>query len=63
MYKGSLKGLYKGLEFPKIRGTLFWGPFNKDPSILGIILGSPICGNSHTCSPMRVNLRITVILR
>ena len=20
------KGLYKGLEFPKIRGTLFWGP-------------------------------------
>ena len=22
-YKGSVKGLYKGLEFPKIRGTWF----------------------------------------
>ena len=20
-------------EFPKIRGTLFWGPYNKDPTI------------------------------
>ena len=20
-------------EFPKIRGTLFWGPYNKDPII------------------------------
>ena len=19
-------------EFPKIRGTLFWGPYNKDPT-------------------------------
>ena len=32
-YKGSFKGLYKGLGFPKIRGTLFWGPYNKDPTI------------------------------
>ena len=24
-YKGSFKGLYKGLEFPKITGTVFWG--------------------------------------
>ena len=24
-YKGSFKGRYKGLEFRKIRGTLFWG--------------------------------------
>ena len=22
-----------GWEFPKIRGTLFWGPYNKDPTI------------------------------
>ena len=29
-------------EFPKIRGTIFWGPYNKDP-----ILGSPIFGNSQ----------------
>ena len=24
-------------EFPKIRGTLFWGLFNKDPTIWGTI--------------------------
>ena len=34
-------------EFPKIRGTLFRGPYNKDPTIEGTILGSPIFGNSH----------------
>ena len=33
-------------EFPKIRVTLFWGPYNKDPAIPGTILGSPIFGNS-----------------
>ena len=22
-----------GWEFPKIGGTLFWGPYNKDPTI------------------------------
>ena len=29
-------GAYYGLvfwEFPKIRGTLFWGPYNRDPNI------------------------------
>ena len=20
-------------EFPKLRGTLFWGPYNKDPTM------------------------------
>ena len=25
--------LYTNWEFPKIRGTLFWGPYNKDPTI------------------------------
>ena len=36
-------------KLPKIRGTSFWGPynFNKDPTIYGTILGSPIFGNSH----------------
>ena len=34
-----LKGSYKGSigfrvwEFPKIRGTLCWGPYSKDPTI------------------------------
>ena len=34
-------------EFPKIRATLFWGPYNEDPTIWGTILGSPIFGSSH----------------
>ena len=30
------------------RATLFWGPYNKDPTIYkGPISGSPILGNSH----------------
>ena len=24
-------------EFPKIRGTLFWGPYNKDPTIYRVL--------------------------
>ena len=31
-------------EFPKIRGTFSEGPYNKDYSILGSILGSPYSG-------------------
>ena len=31
----------------EIRGTVFWGPHDRDPTILGAILGSPIFGNSH----------------
>ena len=30
--------------FPKIRGTLFGGPHNKEYSILGSMLGSPYSG-------------------
>ena len=30
-FRVPLKGYCKG--FPKIRGTLFWGPYNKDPTI------------------------------
>ena len=33
---------YGGLGF---RGTLLWGPYNKDPTIWGTILESPIFGN------------------
>ena len=35
--------------FPKIGGIL-WGPYNKDPTILVTMLGSPISGNSHIWS-------------
>ena len=36
------------------RGTLFWGPYSKDPTIQGAILGSPIFGNSQVLrSPQR----------
>ena len=31
-------------RFPKIRGILFRGPYDKDYSILGSILGSPYFG-------------------
>ena len=36
-------------EFPKIGGTLFWGPYNKILlfRVLYTILGSLIFGNSH----------------
>ena len=37
-------------EFPKIRGTFCWGPYNKDPTIWGTIFGSPIFGNSYLAS-------------
>ena len=39
--------LYTKWEFPKIRGTFFLGPYNKDPTIWGTILGSPMFGNSQ----------------
>ena len=32
---------------PKTRGTIFQGPYNKDPTVLAIIFGSPIFGNSQ----------------
>ena len=31
--EGAIRVPLKGLEFPKMRGTLFWGPYNKDPPI------------------------------
>ena len=48
-------------EFPKIRGTLFGGtlfggPYNKDPTIQGTILGSPIIGNSQLVPKSSTNI-------
>ena len=43
MYIYSL--CYMGVS--EIRGTLLWGPYNKDPTIWGTTSGSPIFGNSH----------------
>ena len=37
----------RDLEVSQNRGTLFGGPYNKDYSILGSILGSLILGNYH----------------
>ena len=60
-YLGSLSGstLFPNLrciwEFPKISGTVFWGPYKKDPSIWGSLLGSPTFGNPHI-APLRVSL-------
>ena len=31
-------------EFPKIRGTLFWGPYNKDPTMRVKVLGKGCLG-------------------
>ena len=33
--KGTLEGAFHTFiwEFPKIRGTLFWGPYHKHPTI------------------------------
>ena len=65
-YKGTirvpLKGSIKGLEFPKIRGTLLWGPYNKDPTIQSTILGSPFFGNPALALGFRVR-RITQKIR
>ena len=36
----------------EIRGTLFWGPYNKDTTIYGTTLGSPIFGNSYIFTRM-----------
>ena len=40
-------------EFPEIKGTLVWGPYNKDPTIFGTILGVPIFGNPHVVTEER----------
>ena len=43
-----LSGLvFQNLGVSENGGTLFGGPNNKDPTIWGTILGSPIFGNSH----------------
>ena len=53
------------LEFPKAAGALFGGPYNKDPTIQGTILGSlgsPNFGSSRVelmCSPIDVALSLS----
>ena len=37
-----------GLGFPKMRGTILGGPYNKDQCILGSILGSPLLFREST---------------
>ena len=49
LYNPKIVGFVR--EFPKIRGTLFWGPYYKDPTLQGTILGYPIFGNSYKRSP------------
>ena len=41
---GARPTLHRNGGFPKLGGTLFGGPHNKDYSILGSILGSPYFG-------------------
>ena len=38
---------FKSGSFRKLGVPYFGGPYNKDPTIKGAILGSPIVGNSH----------------
>ena len=42
----SLEPLGRG-SFQKLGVPYLGGPYNKDPTIWGTILGSPIFGNSH----------------
>ena len=41
---GQIGDYHNKWEFPKIRGTFFGGPYNKDYGILGSISGSPYLG-------------------
>ena len=42
-------------------GALFWGPYNKDPTISGTVFGSPIFGNSHIISIVAVVVVVVVV--
>ena len=42
-------GVYGG--FPKTSSTFWGGPYHKDYSLLGSILGSPYSGNYHFAEP------------
>ena len=43
-------------EFPKFKGTLFGGPYNKDPTIWVTILGSPIFRKPSYKGILRVDM-------
>ena len=36
------------MRVSEIRGNLVWGPYNKDPTIWGTMLESPIFGNPQS---------------
>ena len=36
-------------EFPKIRGTLFWGPYSKDPMMIGDQIRVPLFSETPMC--------------
>ena len=36
-------------EFPRIRGTLFWGPYKKHPTIWGTTYSGPLFSETPTC--------------
>ena len=52
-------------SFRKEGGTSFWGPYNKDPTIWGTILGSPIFGNPpyHPLEASKLLLKCRSYLR
>ena len=45
-------------EFPKIRGTLFWGPYNKDPTIEVLYWGPLFSKTPMFSDASRVSLRL-----
>ena len=52
---------FRVLGFPKIRGTFFGGPHDKDYSILGSILGSPCFGKLPcTLPPNKMNMEAPI---
>ena len=50
---GAISGPYATYiwEFPKIRGTLFWGPFSQDPTILGYYIRVPYFSETSIYRP------------
>ena len=50
-------------EFPKVRGAVLWGPYNKDPTFFGTILGPPPhfrkLTNSEAFDPFSLGLALT----
>ena len=60
MGSGLRAGIYYMVQvygsFRKLGVPYFGVLIYKDPSFLGILLGSPICGNSHICGFSRFRI-------